>query len=169
MTGIICWWRSWDKHYCRRGHCCWPYACLRASSAPIPSWDSSRKFSFCPETRSQSCPQLSLVHVCGFQSHKDFHTQFVGQQSWLPLIKYTWLNLEKFMDFYYIDHKETKISPDITVLPSPRRILEVIPCSPWPKTDVAQHCTEMRARKGVGSQPVPAGQSASWGARTWWG
>lgn len=87
-----------------------------------------------------------------------------------------WLNLEKFVEFYSVDHSETKPSLDFTVFPSPRRIHGPIWCSPWPKTDAAQHCTETHARKGVGPQPVPAapnqaeyqGQSASQGARMWW-
>lgn len=89
MTGTICCWKTWDKHYCSSGHCCWPYACLRALSARIPC--SLRNFPFCPETHSQSFLQLSLVRACGFQSYKGVHVQFVGQQSWLPLIKQIFL------------------------------------------------------------------------------
>lgn len=65
------------------------------------------------------------------------------------------------MEFYYIDHSQTKTSPDNTALSIPWWIHKVIL---WP--DLKQMC----ARKGEGSQPVHAAhpqalhqeQSTSW-------
>jgi len=89
MTGILCCWRSCNKHYCRSRHCCWPYVCLHTSSAHTPWLDPQRNFLFCPETRSQSSHQPSLAGVSTSQPYRDFHMECAGQQSWLPLIKKT--------------------------------------------------------------------------------